>query len=203
MARPRRPWSAALLSLLGSPGLGQLYNGTSVKAAAFLLGLPPAAFLLLWLIPRSGRSGWALVVEPVLPARRPEGRNAEGARSDWPCRPAYIIDRTQQAGRWRPHASVSARRAAESRRRWLSVRGLQEDLGARQTVTSVRHQRPQRSVARKLLTSPRGVDTERKGVPEPLILPGLPEGRFLQCAGPREIPELHTTGGRPVWSLSP
>jgi signal peptidase I len=52
MARPRRPWLAALLSLLGSSGLGQLYNGTALKAAVFLLGLPPAAFLLLWLMTR-------------------------------------------------------------------------------------------------------------------------------------------------------
>lgn len=52
MAHRRRPWLAALLSLLGSPGLGQLYNGTALKAAAFLLGLLPASFLLLWLMTR-------------------------------------------------------------------------------------------------------------------------------------------------------
>jgi signal peptidase I len=48
MPSPRRPWLAALLSLLGVSGLGQLYNGTPRKAVAFMLGIPAAAILLIW-----------------------------------------------------------------------------------------------------------------------------------------------------------
>jgi len=61
----RRRWLAALLSLFGSPGLGQLYNGRAVKATLFLLGLPPVAFLLLWLMTRLPAPPWNVAV-PLL-----------------------------------------------------------------------------------------------------------------------------------------
>lgn len=47
MSAARRPWLAALLSLLGTPGLGQLYNGRGWKALAFALGPSVAAVVLI------------------------------------------------------------------------------------------------------------------------------------------------------------
>jgi signal peptidase I len=53
----RKPWLAALLSLAGTSGLGQLYNGRGWKAAAFALGLPVVAALWFLAALRSGRAG--------------------------------------------------------------------------------------------------------------------------------------------------
>src|ERR1041385_1066396 len=44
----RRPWLAALLSLLCVQGLGQLYNGQAPKAVVVYLGMIPAFYALLW-----------------------------------------------------------------------------------------------------------------------------------------------------------
>jgi len=45
----RRPWLAVVLNILASPGLGHLYNGQAMKAVAWLIGLPFAVSLLLWM----------------------------------------------------------------------------------------------------------------------------------------------------------
>ena len=53
MARPRKPWLAGLLNLLGGSGLGHLYNGRPGKAALFTLG-PPLLGAALFVIVHSG-----------------------------------------------------------------------------------------------------------------------------------------------------
>jgi signal peptidase I len=50
MSPERRPWVAALLSLVGGAGLGQVYNGKRLKAAAFLFGTLATAACGLWLM---------------------------------------------------------------------------------------------------------------------------------------------------------